>query len=59
MHHMSNNMVLLYENGQFTFRHFDHTANDAALFALGKQINAFQDENDVARIVKVQVYSVL
>ena len=54
----STNLILRYDPGQFTFRHFDKTASDAELYALAKQINAFQAEDQEAQVVKVQVYSI-
>ncbi|MCL2363351.1 MAG: hypothetical protein FWC71_01665 [Defluviitaleaceae bacterium] len=50
------NLVLRFNPGRFTFNRFDHTANDAELFALAQKVNAFQ--TDDAQIVKVQVFSV-
>jgi len=53
----STNLVLRYNpSGQYTFRRFDRTASDAALYALAKQVNAFQ--TDEAKVVKIQVFSV-
>ncbi|MCL2204579.1 MAG: hypothetical protein FWB88_11650 [Defluviitaleaceae bacterium] len=51
-------LVLRYDPGQFTFSRFDQTASDAELYALARQLNAFQAEEDRAQIVKVQVFSV-
>jgi hypothetical protein len=52
----STSLVLRYNPGQFTFRRFDHTAPDADLYDLAKQVNAFQTEE--AKVVKIQVFSV-
>jgi hypothetical protein len=52
----STSLVLRYNPGQYTFRRFDHTASDAELYALAKQVNAFQ--TDEAQVVKIQVLSV-
>jgi hypothetical protein len=50
------NLVLRYKPGQYSFRLFDHSASDEALYALAKQVNEFQ--TDEAQVVKVQVFSV-
>ena len=47
-------LVLRFENGQFTFRGFVHTASDEELFNLAKGLNAFQDD-PVKNIVKIKV----
>jgi hypothetical protein len=47
-------LVLRYDPGQFTFRHFDETASDAQLYELAHQLNAFQ-ECDVDKVLKVRV----
>ena len=52
----STNLVLRFNPGQFTFRHFDHTANDEQLFNLARKVNSFQEDD--AQIVKVQTFSV-
>ena len=50
----SKRLVLRYDPGQFSFRHFDPTASDEALHNLAIQINSVQ-EDPVAQIVKVRV----
>ncbi|MCL2187429.1 MAG: hypothetical protein FWC16_01335 [Defluviitaleaceae bacterium] len=57
MHLDSTRLVLRYNPGQFTFNRFDQTANDEALYTLAKQLNAFQNEDDEAQVVKIQVFS--
>jgi hypothetical protein len=52
----STGLVLRYEPGQYTLRFFDQTVGDAELFALAKQVNAFQANN--AKVVKIQVFSI-
>jgi len=51
---MSNRLVLRYEPGQFSFRHFTPTATDEQLFDLAEQLNAFQAD-EVKQIVRVSV----
>ena len=46
-------LVLRYDPGQFTFRHFNHNATDAQLFQLAQQLNAFQ-EDDLEQVVKIR-----
>ena len=48
-------LVLRYNPGQFTFRHFNENASDETLYDLAQQLNSFQ-EDEVAQIVKVQEY---
>jgi len=54
MHEISRRLVLRYNPGQFSFRHFDVMATDEELYGLARQLNAVQ-EDDVRHIVKVQV----
>jgi hypothetical protein len=58
MHLESTSLVLRYNPGQFTFNRFDETASDEALYNLAKQLNAFQNEDDEAQVVKIQVFAV-
>ncbi|MCL2839514.1 MAG: hypothetical protein FWE05_01985 [Defluviitaleaceae bacterium] len=46
-------LVLRYNPGQFTFRHFNHGASDTQLYNLARQLNSFQ-EDEVAQIVKIR-----
>ena len=55
MFESSRRLVLRYDPGQFTFRHFDPTATDAELYALARQLNSVQ-EDAVDKIVKVQIF---
>lgn len=45
-------LVLRFEDGQFSFRHFDHAATDAQLYGLAHAINRFQ-EPELVRVVKI------
>ena len=47
-------LVLRYENGQFTFRNFDHSAGEEELFRLAHGLNAFQEDR-LASVIKVRV----
>jgi len=47
-------LVLSYNPGVFTFRHFDVLATDEELYNLANQINSFQ-EDAVHQIRKVRV----
>lgn len=58
MNEMSRRLVLRYEPGQFSFRHFRPTATDAELYALARTLNEFQ-EDEVEQIVRVQVFSLI
>ena len=53
---VSRQLVLRYNPGQFSFRHFDHNATDEQLFNLAQSLNAFQ-EDEVDSIVRVLVMS--
>ena len=55
MFESSKRLVLRYDPGQYTFRHFDAMATDAELYALARQLNSVQ-EDAVDKIVKVQVF---
>jgi len=46
-------LILRYNPGQFTFRHFNHNASDQQLYDLARQLNTFQ-ENALAQVVKVR-----
>jgi hypothetical protein len=50
---VSRRLVLRYDPGQFSFRHFDQTANDTQLFNLAQALNAFQEDalDSVVRVV--------
>ena len=54
MNEYSKRLVLRYNPGVFTFRHFDAQATDTELFNLGTQLNSVQ-EDDVHQILKVRV----
>jgi len=54
----SRRLVLRYEPGQFTFRHFVHTASDEQLYDLAQTLNEFQ-EDEVKKVLKVQFFEVL
>ncbi|MCL2572563.1 MAG: hypothetical protein FWE11_09190 [Defluviitaleaceae bacterium] len=54
MNEFQRRLVLRYDPGQFTFRHFDVIASDEELYALARQLNSLQ-EDEVKQIVKVQV----
>jgi len=41
---MDKRLVLQYEKGRITFRHFDNAANDESLFSLATELNGFQDD---------------
>jgi len=51
-------LVLRYDPGQFTFRHFVQTASDEQLYDLAQGLNAFQDV-PVAKVVKVQSFEMV
>jgi len=51
----SNRLVLRYDPGQFSFRHFVVHANDEQMYNLALALNSFQDE-PVRKILKVQEY---
>ena len=51
-------LVLRYDPGQFTFRHFVHTASDEQLYDLAQGLNAFQEE-EVKRVLKVQTFEMV
>ena len=46
-------LILRYELGQFTFRHFNHSASDEQLYDLARQLNTFQ-EDELEKIVRVR-----
>jgi hypothetical protein len=50
----STSLVLCYDPGQFTFRHFNPVATDAQLYSLALQLNAFQT-CAVDKVLKVRV----
>lgn len=54
----SRRLVLQYDPGQFTFRHFVHTASDEQLYDLAQGLNEFQ-EDEVKRVLKVQFFQVI
>ena len=51
----SNRLVLRFDPGQFSFRHFVSNANDEQMYNLALALNSFQDE-PVRKILKVQEY---
>lgn len=46
-------LVLRYDPGQFTFRHFEPVATDEQLYDLAQNLNAFQEDavDTVLRVV--------
>ena len=54
MNEFERRIVLSYNPGVFSFRHFDVFATDAELYGLARQINSVQEDN-VHRILKVRV----
>jgi len=48
-------LVLHYDPGQFTFRHFIHTSSDTQLYVLARSINSFQTDT-AAKVLKVQEF---
>ena len=54
MNEFQRRIVLSYNPGVFSFRHFDVLATDAELYDLARQLNSVQ-EDDVHRILKVRV----
>jgi len=50
----SRRLVLRYNPGQFTFRHFDMTATSEELHSLAMQLNSIQ-EDEVHQVVMVRV----
>ncbi|MCL2218018.1 MAG: hypothetical protein FWB91_13510 [Defluviitaleaceae bacterium] len=46
-------LILRYDPGQFTFRHFNHNASDEQLYELANLLNTFQ-EDDLAQVVKTR-----
>jgi len=58
MNEMSRRLVLRYEPGQFSFRHFMPTTTDEELYTLARTLNEFQ-EDEVEQIVRVQVFSLM
>jgi len=51
---ISRSLVLRYDPGQFTFRHFLATSSDEQLFAIAQKLNSFQ-ECDAEKVLKVRV----
>jgi len=51
-------LVLRYDPGQFTFRHFIQTSSDTQLFELAQALNEFQEDTAV-RILKVQTFEMV
>jgi len=51
-------LVLRFDPGQFTFRSFNHFADDATLYELAHRLNDFQ-EDDVKRVLKVQTFELV
>jgi len=47
-------LVLRYNPGQFTFRHFNHAASIEELYNVAEQVNAFQD-TPVEQVVRIRV----
>jgi len=54
MNEFDRRLVLRYDPGQFSFRHFDIIATDEDLYNLARQLNSVQ-EDEVKQIVKVRV----
>jgi hypothetical protein len=52
---ISKKLVLCYDPGQFTFRHFSATATDAQLYNLAVQLNGFQT-CALDKVLKTRVY---
>jgi len=55
MNEFSRRLILRYDPGQFTFRHFDVMASDEGLYNLAMQLNSVQ-EDEVDKILKIQVF---
>ena len=55
MNEFERRIVLSYNPGVFSFRHFDVLATDTELYNLASQINSIQ-EDSVHRILKVRVF---
>ena len=52
----STRLVLVYQDGQFTFRHFNPLAGHAEIFALAGELNGFrEDAADLKRVLLVTV----
>ena len=51
-------LVLRYDPGQFTFRHFVHTSTDEQLYDLAQGLNEFQ-EDEVKQVLKVQFFEMM
>ena len=51
-------LVLRYDPGQFTFRHFVQTSSDSQMYALAQGLNAFQ-EDEVKKVLKVQTFELV
>lgn len=47
-------LILRYDPGQFTFRHFNHSASDEQLYELAHQLNTFQVDT-LAQVVKTRI----
>ena len=50
-----NNLVLRFDNGQFSFRHFATNATNEQLHTLAQGLNQFQ-EDPVRRILRVEEF---
>lgn len=55
MTEVSRRLVLRYDPGQFTFRHFAATATDAQLFNIAAYLNAFQT-CAIDKVLSVRVF---
>jgi len=55
MNELSKRLVLRYNPGQYSFRHFDMLATDEELYSLARQLNSVQ-EDEVKQIVTVEVF---
>ena len=51
-------LVLRYDPGQFTFRHFVQTSSDSQMYELAQSLNAFQ-EDEVKNVLKVQTFELV
>ena len=54
MNEFDKRLVLRYDPGVFTFRHFDVLASDTELHNLANQINSVQEE-EIHQVLKVRV----
>ena len=55
---VNRSLVLRYNPGQFTFRHFIHTSTDEQLLDLAEGINRFQSD-EAAQVLKVQRFEII